>query len=95
MAVALEVIEWPLGLFLAAIPAVKLLNRQDLPRVVRFAVHAFDGMAKPVGGDAHGTIRLVRTPRKLRTVAERAVGEEPRTARPRRARRSPAGGEEA
>lgn len=95
MAVAFDGIDWPLRFFLTAVPAVKLLNRQDLPWVVRFAVHAFDGMAKPVGGDEHGTIRLVRTPRKLRTVAEREVREEPTTAHLRRAHRSPAGGEEA
>jgi hypothetical protein len=77
LAVALEIIDWPVGLFLASIPLVKLLNRAALPTAVRFTVHVFDGMAKPVGGDAEGTMRLVRTPRKLKRVTQRAVGARP------------------
>jgi hypothetical protein len=77
LAVAFEVIEWPVGVFLGAIPLVKLLNRRALPTAVRFGVHVFDGMAKPVGGDTEGTMRMVRTPRRLRKVASKAVGEKP------------------
>ena len=85
LAVTLEMVEWPLALFLATIPLVKLLNRRELPRQVRTVVQVFEGMAKPVGGDAEGTMRLSRTPPKLREAAERAVGDEPRPARRARA----------
>jgi hypothetical protein len=34
-------------------------------------------MAKPVGGDAQGTITMVRTPARVRKVAAKAVGEKP------------------
>ncbi len=77
-------IEWPVGLFLAAIPLVKLLDRNALPRAIRFGVHVFDGMAKPVGGDAEGTVRMVRTPPRLRKAADRVAGASPRR-RPRSA----------
>jgi hypothetical protein len=58
LAVAFEVIEWPVGLFIAAIPFVKMLNRRKLPDPVRFVEHVLDGAAKPVGGDSEGTIRV-------------------------------------
>jgi hypothetical protein len=58
LAVAFEVIEWPVGLFIAAIPFIKMLNRPKLPQPVRFVEHVLDGAAKPVGGDAEGTIRF-------------------------------------
>jgi hypothetical protein len=58
LAVALEVIEWPVGLFIASIPFVKMLNRPKLPQPVRFVEHVLDGAAKPVGGDSEGTIRV-------------------------------------
>lgn len=57
LAVAFEVIEWPVGLFIASIPLVKMLNRPKLPEPVRFVEHVLDGMAKPVGGDSEGTVR--------------------------------------
>lgn len=85
VAVAFDVIEWPVGLFLAAIPLVKLLNRGALPRSVRFTVQMFDGMAKPVGGDSKGTIQMSGTPRRLRAVTSRAATGKtsPRAAAPR------------
>lgn len=58
LAVALDVIDWPVGLFIASIPLVKMLNRPQLPQPVRFAEHVLDGAAKPVGGDSEGTIRI-------------------------------------
>lgn len=84
LAVGLGMIEWPVGLFIAGIPVVKLLNRSVLPRAVRFGVQAFEGMAKPVGGDSEGTIRLTKTPRRLQVASQRAVGQ---TSRRRPARR--------
>lgn len=58
LAVAFDVIEWPVGLFIASVPLIKMLNRPNLPSPVRFVEHVLDGAAKPVGGDSTGTIRL-------------------------------------
>jgi hypothetical protein len=76
-AVALGLIDWPVAVFIGAIPAIKLLQRGDLPKQVRFAVQLFEGAAKPVGGDGEGTVELVRTPRRLKQAADTV-------ARPRR-----------
>ena len=93
LAVAFELIDWPVGLFLATIPMVKLLNRRSLPRAVRFTVQVFEGMSKPVGGDAEGTLRMVRTPQPLKEASERAVDvASPRPRRPRARRPGTEGG---
>jgi hypothetical protein len=61
--------DWPVAVFIGAIPAIKLLQRGDLPKQVRFAVQLFEGAAKPVGGDGEGTVELVRTPPALKKAA--------------------------
>lgn len=53
LAVAFGVIEPPLGLFIAAVPFFKLLNRPKAPRSVRLVSQLLDGAAKPVGGDVN------------------------------------------
>jgi len=58
VAVALGIIEPPLGLFIAAIPLVKMFNHPKLPLPVRVTSQLLDGAAKPVGGDAEATIQL-------------------------------------
>lgn len=58
VAVALGVIEPPLGLFIAAIPFVKMFNHPKLPLPIRMVSQVVDGAAKPVGGDAEATIQL-------------------------------------
>jgi hypothetical protein len=58
LATATGLIEPPLGVFIAAIPVVKMLMTRNLPRPVRFVGQIFDGAAQPVGGDAEGTVRL-------------------------------------
>lgn len=58
MAVALEMIEWPVALFVAAVPLVKMLNQPKAPLPVRFASHVYQGASIPVGGGAESTIRL-------------------------------------
>src|SRR5579859_5826312 len=73
-AVAFEVISWPVGLFIAAVPFVKMLNQRGTNMPVRFVGHLFDGAAKPVGGDSEGTIKLARPPRKTRARAARRRG---------------------
>jgi hypothetical protein len=58
LAVAMGMIEPPLGLFIAAIPFFKLLNQPNVPRPLRVVTHFLDGMAKPVGGEAQSTLWL-------------------------------------
>ncbi|HLH22088.1 MAG TPA: hypothetical protein VK066_06175 [Chloroflexota bacterium] len=81
LAVAFELIEPPLALFIAAVPFLKMLNRPRAPLPVRFVSQLVDGAAKPVGGDSEGTIRLT-TPglpsargatRRVQHAAERAA----------------------
>ncbi|GIH21522.1 hypothetical protein Raf01_96940 [Rugosimonospora africana] len=57
-AVAFGVIEPPLGLFIAAVPLLKMLHRRSLPTPVRFVSEILQGAAQPVDGKAEGTIRL-------------------------------------
>lgn len=57
-AVAFGVIDPPLALFIAAVPAMKMLMNTQAPQAVRFIGQVFDGASQPVGGDAEGTIRL-------------------------------------
>jgi hypothetical protein len=93
LAVALEIIDWSVGLFLATIPMVKLPNWRPLPRAVRFPVQVFEGMSKPVGGDAEGTLRMVRTPQPLKEASEREADvASPRPRRPRARRPGTEGG---
>lgn len=63
LAVGLELIEPELGLFIAAIPLFKMLNKPKAPRPWRFVTQLFDGAAQPVGGTGTDTVRLV-TPDK-------------------------------
>jgi hypothetical protein len=59
LAVGAGLIEPPLGLFIAAVPFLKMLDLPPLPNLPRFVGQVFEGIAKPVGGDSHGTIRVV------------------------------------
>jgi len=59
VAVAAGLIEPPLGLFIAAVPFLKMLDLPDLPNRFRFIAQVFEGVAKPVGGDSQGTVRMV------------------------------------
>src|SRR5579875_1604863 len=59
LAVGAGLIEPPIGLFIAAVPFIKML---DLPRLddrVRFVAQILEGVAKPVGSDSQGTVRIV------------------------------------
>lgn len=58
LAVAFELIEPPLGLFIAAIPLFKMLNRPRAARPTRFIAQLMDGASRPVGGGGESTIRL-------------------------------------
>lgn len=59
LAVAAGLIDPPLGLFIAAVPFLKMLDLPGLPKLPRFVGQVFEGVAKPVGGDSEGTIRVV------------------------------------
>lgn len=59
IAVATGIVEPPLGLFIAAVPFLKMLDLPELPNRLRFVAQVFEGVAKPVGGDSQGTIRIV------------------------------------
>ncbi|HVH63200.1 MAG TPA: hypothetical protein VNA65_06325 [Candidatus Dormibacteraeota bacterium] len=56
-AVALDLVPVPIAAFVAAVPFLKLINRPNASRPERFISHLVDGAAKPVGGDAEGTVR--------------------------------------
>jgi hypothetical protein len=56
-AVALDLVSMPIAVFVAAVPFLKLMNRPTAPESQRFVGHLIDGAAKPVGGDAEGTVR--------------------------------------
>ena len=58
-AVAVGLIEPPLGLFIAAVPFMKMLDLPQTRKPARFVGQVLEGVAKPVGGDSQGTIRLV------------------------------------
>lgn len=58
LAVAFEVLEPPLALFIAGIPLYKMLNRPQASRPTRVVSQILEGMAKPVGGDADSAVRL-------------------------------------
>jgi hypothetical protein len=59
LAVGAGLIEPPLGLFIAAVPFVKMLDLPRLPNQLRFVGQVLEGVAKPVGGDSEGTVRAV------------------------------------
>ena len=71
-AVAFGIIEWPVAVFIGAIPLVKMMQSRRLPAPLQFAVHLFDGASQPVGGDSDGTVRLERMPDSV-TRAARVV----------------------
>jgi hypothetical protein len=83
-AVGLGLLEPPLALFIAAVPAFKALTNSALPRVVRIVAEVLEGAAKPVGSDADGVIQLRDQTSDDTTVAKVA----PRTAAKRATRRS-------
>src|SRR5579871_4460697 len=61
LAVAAGLIEPPLGVCIAAVPFVKMLDLPGLPNRLRFVAQIFEGASKPIGGDSEGTIRVVTT----------------------------------
>lgn len=58
VAVGVGLIDPPIGLFIAAVPFLKMLNSSRAPKPSKFIGQVIEGVAKPVGGDSQGTIRL-------------------------------------
>ena len=57
-AVGIGLIDPPVGVFIAAIPFLKMLKGDRMPTPSQFIGQVLEGIAKPVGGDSQGTIRL-------------------------------------
>ena len=58
LAVAFELIEPPLAIFIAAVPLLKLLKQPREPWPFRVVADVLEGAAKPVGGDAEGVVHV-------------------------------------
>lgn len=72
-AVAAGLIEPPLGVFIACVPLMKFTTNSRAPQAVQWLGQVLDGIAKPVGGDAQGTIRLADRPATVQQAAESAA----------------------
>jgi hypothetical protein len=59
LAMGAGLIEPPLGVFIAAVPFLKMVDLPGFPNPARFVAQVFEGVAKPVGGDSQGTVRVV------------------------------------
>ncbi|MCW2916375.1 MAG: hypothetical protein JWN52_4443 [Actinomycetia bacterium] len=92
LALALGLIDPPLGLFIAAVPVLKMLTNARFPTPVRFVGQFLEGTAKPVGGDAEGTVRFQapkKPPARQESYAAQEASTRSPTARPRRPRPVP------
>ncbi|NIH80253.1 hypothetical protein [Amycolatopsis viridis] len=67
-AVGLGLIEPPLAVFVAAVPAFKALTDTALPMAVRAVGEVLEGAAKPVGSDADGVVALADQHRRAGVV---------------------------
>jgi hypothetical protein len=57
-AVAVGLVEPPVGVFIAAVPFVKMLTIPGVPEPLRFLGLVTEGVAQPVGSSGQGTVRL-------------------------------------
>jgi hypothetical protein len=73
-AVTLGMIEWPIGLFIGAVPFFKILERPDASFPVRTVGQILDGAALPVGGDSPSAIRTSDSPSSSRLHVGRPMG---------------------
>ena len=58
LAVGFELIEPPVGIFIACIPLIKMLSRPKLAQPVRFVSEVLQGAAIPLNGDAEASVRV-------------------------------------
>ena len=89
LAVAIGLIDPPLGLFIAAVPVLKMLTNARFPTPVRFIGQFLEGSAMPVGGDAEGTVRFQPSQKPHRSQALQKASTRSSTAQPRRPRPAP------
>jgi hypothetical protein len=77
LGIACDIISPPIGIFIAAVPIVRLLKAPGRPWAIRVVADALEGAAKPVGGDFEATVRWaqppVRATRKQRRGLKRAA----------------------
>lgn len=59
LAVGAGIIDPPLGLIIAAVPFIRMLNLPRMDNRVRFVAQVLEGIAKPIGSDTEGTVRIV------------------------------------
>jgi hypothetical protein len=59
LAIGLEIIDPPIGLFIGAIPLVKMLNHPKAPLPARLVSQTIEGAAIPVGGEDEATVRIL------------------------------------
>lgn len=93
LALAAGMIEWPVAVFIGAVPVVKMLKDETTPTPFRFFVDMFQGAAKPVGGDGDSMMELDHSVRSVARKAQRKTpaipNPRPRRAAPRPRRTSP------
>lgn len=58
LALALEVIDPPVAVFIAAIPIFKMLSHPKLPMPLRITGQVLEGASQPVGGADEATVHL-------------------------------------
>jgi hypothetical protein len=58
VALTLGIIEAPLGIFIAAVPLFKMLNRPDAPQGMWVAGEVLQGASTPIGGSASPVVRI-------------------------------------
>jgi len=85
LALAAGMIEWPIAVFIGAVPVIKMLKDDTTPVPFRFFVDMFQGAAKPVGGDGDSMMELDGT---TRSVARSAQRKTPGIPNPRPARKA-------
>ncbi|MDA8391584.1 MAG: hypothetical protein M0Z87_02070 [Actinomycetota bacterium] len=68
-AVAVGAVEPPLGVFIACVPLAKMALHSRSPGPLKWLGQVLDGAAKPVGGDAEGTIRLTDPDQAMKEAA--------------------------
>src|SRR5215813_7512520 len=79
LAVGFDVISPPIGLFIAAIPILRVITVPGHAWPIRAVADTLQTAAKPVSGDADGAVRMARRHAR-RSIALSIVGRPPRLA---------------
>jgi hypothetical protein len=59
LALAAEILDPPLAIFIGAIPIIKLLKRKGASFPTRLVTQVIEGAAVPVGGEAQSAVRIL------------------------------------